>query len=168
MKNNFRFHCPGFSFVEFLIVLGIAVSTAAVGTISFHFHLSETLLRTSAQELASTLRWARRLAITRRNSHKVSFEPEEGKYWVEDAEGYSVEGITRLKDKIVFSDPGLRKWGIEDGIVESGVQDDAISFYPQGTAEAGSIYLKDKRSGNWYTVTITPLTGKVRVYEGVH
>ena len=43
----------------------------------------------------------------------------------------------------------------EDGIVEFDNPDDSgFSFYPQGTAESGSIYLREKESERWHTVTM--------------
>lgn len=157
-----------FSLLELLVVLGIISSFTLVGSLFFHHYFSETLLKTSAQEIASTLIWARRLAITKRQLHRVVFQTEKKKYWIEDNTGKRVEGVAYLKRGIVFADPELNKWGEEDGLIESGILDHAFSFYPQGTAEAGSIYLREKNDDNWYTITVAPTTGKVRIYPGKH
>jgi Tfp pilus assembly protein FimT len=159
---------PSFSLLELLVVLGIISSLTLLGSLFFYHHLSETLLKTSAQEIASTLIWARRLAITKRQSHRVVFQTEKKKYWIEDNRGKQVEGVAYLKRNIVFADPELNKWGEENGLIESGILDQAFSFYPQGTAEGGSIYLREKNGDNWYTITVVPTTGKVRVYPGKH
>jgi len=158
----------GFSLLELLVVLGIISSITLLSSLSFHRHFSETLLKTSAQEIASTLIWARRLAITKRQLHRVVFQTQRKKYWVEDNTGKQVEGVAYLKRGIIFADPELNKWGEENGLVESGILDDAFSFYPQGTAEGGSIYLREENGDNWYTVTVVPTTGKVRIYPGKH
>jgi len=154
----------GFSLVEILVVVGVISSVTLVCSLHFQNHLSGALLKTSAQELVSTLSWARRLAITKRQTHKVVFQTERGIYWIEDKDGARVEQVAHLKKGIVFANPGLGKWGEADGLVETGIPDDAITFYPQGTAEAGSIYLQDQDNKKWYTVTITPTTGAVIIY----
>ena len=158
----------GFSLIELIVAMGLISSIIFLGSLHFQSHLSQTLLKTSSQEVASTLRWARRLAITKRQPHKVVFQPQTGKYWIENAKGEKVEGVVCLKKRIKFANPELGKTGEEDGLVEAGIPDNAFSFYPQGTAEGGSIYLKDSEKGNWYTVTITPTTGGVTIYEEKH
>ncbi len=165
--KNFLFY-SGFSLLELLVVLGVISSTVTLGYISFHSHLSETLLKASVRELVSTLRWARSLAITKREIHKVVFQSKRRRYWIEDKEGNCVEGLNYLKEGVVFANPEIWKSGVEEGIIESGISDGALSFYPQGTAEGGSIYLKDKRNEKWYTLTVNPLTGSIKVYEGKH
>ena len=43
----------------------------------------------------------------------------------------------------------------EDGIVEFDNPDDSgYSFYAQGTAGSGSIYLKEKEGERWHTITM--------------
>ena len=157
----------GFSLIELIVVVAIISSIMFAGSLYFQNHLSGTILKTSAQDIASTLLWTRRLAISERKSYKVVFHPGKGKYWVEDTRGQRVEGIAYLNRKVRFADPELGKWGEEDGIVEGGVWDNSFFFYPQGTAEGGSIYLRDGKN-NWYTITIAPTTGGVRVYPEKH
>jgi len=155
--------------VEFIVVLAIISGIVAMATLSIRNFLSETYLKSSTQDLATTLRLARRLAITKRETYRVVINTPKGKYWIEDAKENRMEGVGYLKSGIIFADPNLDKMGEEDGIVEFGYwDDDAFSFFPQGTAEAGSIYLKDERNGNWYTITIVPTTGRVNTYPNKH
>jgi len=156
-----------FSLAELIVVLGIIFSLIFAGSLYFQNHLLKTSLKTSCQDIESTILLAKRLAITKRKIHKVKFQPERGKYWIENSEGEKVEGVNYLREGVTFSNPELRKWGEKDGIVEAGYPDNAISFYPQGTAEAGSIYLKDRKN-NWCTITILPATGNVRIYWEKH
>ena len=159
----------GFSLVELIVVLAIISGVTIIGTLSTQNFLSETYLKSSAQDLAITLRSARRLAITKREIYKVVIAPSQRKYWVEDIKENRVEGVGQLKSGIIFANPNLGKMGEEDGIVEFGYwNDNAFSFFPRGEAEAGSIYLKDERNGNWYTLTIVPTTGKVSIYPYKH
>lgn len=166
IKNGALF--KGFLLVELIFVLGIIVSVTLFGFVALHERFSQSLLKTSAQEIASTLTWARRLAITKRKSHKVVFAVKRRQYWIENEDGEPVDKIVNLKKGIIFANPNLNKWGEEDGIVEGGFSDNCFLFYPQGTAEGGSIYLKAENQDSWYTITVVPSTGKVNVYEGKH
>ena len=159
----------GFTLIELILVIGIMSSVTLICALSADNFLSKTRLESSAQDVASTLRCARRYAITRRMEHRVVFDLERGRYWIEDREGNVVEKGKGLSKNVIFADPCLGKWGEEDGLVEfDDIDDDSISFYPQGAAETGSIYLQDKDSGRWYTITITGPTGCVRIYPEKH
>ena len=158
----------GFSLLELIVVIGIILSVTVTGSLYFKNHFSGTLLKASAQEITSTLIWARRLAITKREPHRVVFHPQKKKYWIEDMKEIKVEGVNYLKKRIIFANPELGKWGEKNGLVEAGVPDNAFSFYPQGTAEGGSIYLQDGENKKWYTITITPSTGVITIYPEKH
>lgn len=151
------------------MVLGVVSVVVFLGILSGSSFLSRSRLKTSAQDIASTLRWARRLSITKRKEYRVVFEPEKRKYWIENEEGMVIEGKHSLLDNVVFADPDLWKREEDDGIVEfDDPDDDSLSFYPQGTAETGSIYLKNEDSGRWHTITISSTTGYIRVYPEKH
>lgn len=167
-RSNIKSSFPGFSLLELVIVVGIVLSVTSLSSLLFKGHFAETVLKTSAQDIASTLNWARRLAITRRKLYKVVFRVKEKKFWIEDDFREMVGRPAYLHSGVIFANPGLHKWGEEDGLVEAGGGDSAFSFYPQGTAEGGSIYIKEENSNNWYTITIVPSTGRVNVYPGKH
>ena len=159
----------GHTLIELILVLamvGAAVSLCLPFVSNFFFR---SRLKYSAEDIVSTLRWARRLAITKRGEHKVIFSPQRGNYWVEDKEGNVIGEKRSLGENVVFANPQLHKKGEEDGIVELDNPDNSsFSFYSQGTAEAGSIYLKEKDSQRWHTITITGSTGYVRIYPEKH
>ncbi|MFQ6067767.1 MAG: GspH/FimT family pseudopilin [bacterium] len=160
---------PGFTLMELIVVLGVVSVVIFLSILSVGSFLSRSRLKTSAEDIASTLRWARRLSITKRKEYRVVFDPARRKYWIEDKEGTVIEGTHSLSENVVFADPELWKKGEEDGIVEfDDPDDDSLSFYPQGTAETGSIYLKNEDSGSWYTITVSPTTGYIRVYPEKH
>lgn len=159
----------GFTLIELIIVLAIIGTVVSMSVPFVSSFLFRTNLESSAEDIVSTLRWARRLAITKRKEYRVIFNPQRGKYWLEDKEG-NIEGERHsLEENIVFADPDLNKMQEEDGIVEFDHPDDSgFSFYPQGTAESGSIYLKEKERERWRTVTITASTGYARIYPEKH
>ncbi|MBC7189272.1 hypothetical protein H5U35_03535 [Candidatus Aerophobetes bacterium] len=158
----------GLSLVELIVVVGVIFFVLSGTSLYFRGHLSKTRLKTSSQEIADTLRLTRRLAITGRKPYRTCFDVKKGKYWIENEEGERIQAPFYLKDNIVFANPQLDREGEEDGLVEGGIPDDSFSFYPQGTAEGGSIYIKDKAEEKWNTITITPSTGDVRIYENKH
>ncbi len=147
------------------MVVGVVGIVIFWGILSASSFLSRSRLKNSVEDIISTLRWARQLSITKRRKYRVVFEPARRKYWIEDEEGRVMEGKHSLAKNVVFADPDLWKREEEDGIVEfDDPDDDSLSFYPQGTAETGSIYLKNEDSGMWYTITISSTTGYIRVY----
>ena len=145
----------GYTLIELIIVLAIVGTVISVSVPFVSNFLFRTNLESSAEDIVSTLRWARRLAITKRKEYRVIFNPQRGKYWLEDKEGNITGERRSLQENIVFADPELDKMQEEDGIVEFDHPDDSgFSFYPQGTAESGSIYLKEKESERWHTITM--------------
>ena len=145
----------GFTLIELIIVLALVGTVVSISVPFVSNFLFRTHLESSAEDIVSTLRWARRLAITKRQVYRVIFNPQRGKYWLEDKEGNITGERRSLQENIVFADPELNKMQEEDGIVEFDNPDDSgISFYPQGTAESGSIYLKQKESERWHTITM--------------
>jgi len=159
----------GYALVELVIVLAMVGTVISVCLPFVSGFLFKTRLKNSAEDIISTLRWARRLAITKRRECRVVFNPQKGKYWLEDKEGNIIGERRSLQENIVFANPQLHKKEEEDGIVEFDNPDDSsFSFYPQGTAEAGSIYLQEKGSQRWHTITITASTGYARIYPEKH
>ncbi|MBA7684375.1 hypothetical protein ES703_92770 [subsurface metagenome] len=131
--------------------------------------LAATRLKESAKDIASMLRLARRLAITDRGECRVVFDSKGGRYWIEGEKGDILEKKHSLQRNVVFANPYLGKDGEKDGIVEFDSPDDsALSFYPQGTAETGSLYLYDGDTRKWYTLTLTSSTGNVKLYPEKH
>ena len=159
----------GHTLIELIVVLAVVSVIIALSVSSIGNFLSRSRLKNSAEDITSTLRWARRLAITKREVYRVVFNPKKRKYWVENEEGNVLEKKQSLEENIIFANPELYKEGEEDGIVEFNDPDDnSFSFYPQGTAETGSIYLQGKGNREWYTITIASTTGYVKVYPEKH
>lgn len=158
----------GFTLIELMIVIAVISFVSFLAIFSTGDFLSKTRLQSSAENIAVTLRRARRLTITQRKKYKVVFDLETKSYWIEDKDGEIQKKGKKLEKNIIFADPCLGKWGEGDGIVElDDPDDDSFLFYPEGTAETGSIYLQSEDSKKWYTVTIA-LNGYVRVYPEKH
>ncbi|MCD6231445.1 prepilin-type N-terminal cleavage/methylation domain-containing protein [Candidatus Aerophobetes bacterium] len=158
----------GFALIELVVVIAIISLVSFLVVFSGGDFFPKTRLESSAENIAALLRWARRLAITKRKRYEVVFDLRRKTYWVEDGETHTRGEVRRLEKNVIFADPHLGKVGEEDGMIElDDPDDDSFLFYPEGTAEAGSIYLWSKDSKRWYTVTIA-LNGYVRVYPEKH
>jgi len=159
----------GYTLIELIIVVAMVGTVITVCLPFISDFLFKTRLDNSAEDIVSTLRLARRLAITKREKCRVVFNSLKGKYWLEDKEGNIIGEKRSLQESIVFANPELHKEGEEDGIVELDNPDNSsFSFYSQGTVEAGSIYLQEKGTQEWRTITITPSTGYARIYPEKH
>ena len=146
-------------------LVGTVVSVSLPHVSDFLFY---TNLESSAEDIVSTLRWARRLSITKRAKYRTVFNSQSGRYWLEDEEGNIAGERHSLQEHVVFADPELGKRQEEDGIVEFDSPDDSsLSFYPQGTAESGSIYLKEEKSQRWHTITMKSFLYFVRLVKGL-
>ncbi len=92
----------GFTLIELIIVLAIIGTVVSISVPLVSSFLFRTNLESSAEDIVSTLRWARRLAITRRKEYRVIFNTQRGKYWLEDKEG-NIEGERHsLQENIVL------------------------------------------------------------------
>jgi len=166
---NFYLPSTGLTIIELIVVLAIISAVVAFSVLSLGNFASERYLKASAQDLASTMKWARQLAITNRKAHQVVFSSSDDRYWIEDNEGKKIGRSQQLKRGVHFSNPNLGKNGEEDGIVEfDNPEDGGFSFYPRGSAETGSIYLQEKGKERWYTLTVAGTTGYVRIYAEKH
>lgn len=156
----------GFSFLELIVVVGIIGVVSFFSFIEAQEFTEKTKLSSTSREIDSVLRLARSLSLTQRKIYRVIFLPQKGEYFLEDETG-RVELKRKILPGVIFANPSLGKKGEEDGVVEFGREDGAFVFYPKGTAEGGSIYLKLQERERWCTITLSP-TGYIRIYFKKH
>ena len=92
----------GFTLIELIVVIGIMSLVSFIAISSARNFLFKTRLESSAENIAATLRWARRLAITERKKYKVVFDLERKTYWVEDKERWLRKEGKKLEKKSSF------------------------------------------------------------------
>jgi general secretion pathway protein H len=139
----------GFTLVELLVVLVIAVAVATVSIPLFSKLLARAELRGTASDLATLLRYTRGQAIARRRETSVRCELDTRRCRVPQLD--KVYTLAQgLEVKLVTADLG----GSDERAGE-------VRFFPDGTSSGGEITLS--RAGNGYAIRVEWLTGHVSV-----
>lgn len=141
----------GFTLVELMVVMVIAVAAVALITPMFGGAVSSAELRQSARQVAAALRAARSEAVS--TNQPVA--------WVLDVEAKrfslsSQSGVRSLPERLE----------VELTTAESELQSEnigAIRFYPDGTSSGGRVALGDARKQ--LDVDVDWLTGRVRILQ---
>lgn len=116
---------------------------------------ADTKLKTSAQELTATLRYAYQSALSQGLRYKINFQQSGGEYWLEKEQNYAFVEIRNSLIKPILLPAGISFKRITGS---SGL------FYPNGTADNLTVYLQNEHS-NIYTVQFNGLTGQIRVFD---
>jgi Tfp pilus assembly protein FimT len=144
----------------------------------------DALLRSTGRELVGVLNLAYSQTITVNQRHRVRLDKAGGRYFIERAvrEGEQGSGFVPVRDV-----PGgegkldarisiqIRKQGADartappassgsTNELRAGTSTESIAFYPDGTAEAGEILLRD-RDGFGLALRINPTTARVRIVQ---
>lgn len=176
----------GFSLIELMVVLVLMGIMMATIIPEMKGTYEDALLRTNGRKLMSVFDLAYTRAITVNQLHRVRLDRKTGHYFVEhpgrgagngggfvpvdDVPGSDGDIDPRITLEIrkadeapsAAADPEARFVSGDDLLF--GKRDDAIAFYPDGTAEAGAIVLRD-RDGFGIALRINPITARVRAVE---
>lgn len=174
----------GFSLIELIVVLVIIGMAVAVTAPFIFWTLERVEIRAAVKEIASSLRYARSVAISEKKEMRFYMDLDERLYWLdtrrgeeqeEDAEngdpGQEGEGtspspsyptIKRSLNSLVNVDLFVRG---EDEFDEGTVM---ILFSPFGSSSGGQFNLKtheESRRPLYFTVKVDPVTGRVKTKE---
>jgi type II secretion system protein H len=171
-----------FTLIELMVVVAlIAIMTAMIlpemtGT------YQDALLRSTSRELVNAFNLAYSRAVSFNQPHRVRIEPGTGKYFVEkrvvehgradfvslrDVPGGEGKLDTRISVEIQMAGESMaEETGASTDREESPVlgQEDVITFYCDGTADAKEVVLQD-RQGFRLALRINPTTARVHVVE---
>ena len=173
----------GFTLVELMVVIVIIGIMTAMMIPEMKGTFQDALLRSTSRELVNVCDLAYSRAVSLNQVRRIRLDEKTGRYRVEkrviengqedyittdDAPGDQGELDTRIA--IEFRQPGGNTSepatppdvaGAGGGSPVDGV---AIAFYPDGTADAGEITLRDQE-GFRLALRINPITARVHVVE---
>lgn len=177
----------GFTLLELMVVVVLIGIMTAMIIPEMKGSLQDALLRSTARKLVAVFNIASSQAATTSQLHRVQIDRKKSRCFVERTarEGEEKNGFVPLKD-IPGGEGNLdarvtievRKLGEEPTAGPNEQQErptakedesnipntEAIAFYPDGTADAREIILKD-REGFRLALRINPTTGRVLIVE---
>ncbi|HEY6262941.1 MAG TPA: GspH/FimT family pseudopilin [Nitrospiraceae bacterium] len=146
MSRNLRIQEQGWSLTELLVVLAILSIMSLLAGPSYQTMAARTQARSATAEIASELRLARQLAMTRRERLRVIFDPEARTITLQRADA---EGVLRVYK---YADRGV--------VVEEPTAGPELLFQPSGrSASPTTIRVRDSQ-GSEITFTVS-ITGRV-------
>lgn len=175
----------GFSLIELIVVLVILGLAAAVTAPFIFWTLERVEIRSAVKEIASSLRYARSVAISEKKEMRFYMDLDERLYWLDTRReerpgedtagngdtGQEGEGTSpspsyptkkRSLNSLVKVDLFVRG---EDELDEGTVM---VSFSPFGSSSGGQFNLKtheESRRPLYFTVKVDPVTGRVKTKE---
>jgi type II secretion system protein H len=174
-----------FTLVEIMVVVVLIGIMTALIVPEMKGTYEDAVLRSTGRELVDAFKLAYSRTVSLNQLHRVRLDTEAGRFIVEkrvlDRSGETfvplpdVPGSEGTLDKRITV--AIRKAGsmtAEEAGPPSGASEESpappstdITFYPDGTAEAGEILLRDKQ-GYRLALRINPTTARVRVVELAH
>lgn len=177
----------GFTLIELMVVIVLVGIMAAMIVPEMKGTYENALLRSTSRKLVSAFNLASSRAVALSEVHRIQLDPRNGRYLVERPvhEGEAGSGFVPVRDvpgaegqldtRISIELRADDESSAETAREESGrslAEEDAekrqrrevISFYPDGTADAREVLLRD-REGFWLGLRINPITARVHVVE---
>jgi type II secretion system protein H len=173
----------GFTLIELMVVLVLIGILSAMILPEMKGTYGDALLRSSGRDLVNVFKLAYSQAVSLNQTHVVRLEPKTGRYLVErrgsghgnrrafvplkDVSGSSgkidarinVEILKQAGDDLIKAEPITSKESAESTGGDAG---DAIGFYPDGTADAADVLLRDQ-AGFGLRLRIDPVTARVEI-----
>jgi type II secretion system protein H len=177
-----RLFRAGFTLMELMVVLVLIGIVTAMIIPEMKGTFQDALLRSTSRELIGAFSLTSSQAVSLNQLHRVRLDPRTGRYLVErrvfekGQEGFVPArdlpgGAGELDSRIAIEvrKPGETSSGAPEGGSaaaenDAQTQDVVFAFYPDGTADAGEILLRD-RDGFQLALRINPITARTHVVE---
>jgi prepilin-type N-terminal cleavage/methylation domain-containing protein len=157
-KLNRCLQPKGFTLVELLVVTIIIAILTIISIPSFRRTYNSLQLSTSANDLASALRYAQERSIAQRNNYRFILNIDNNNYWMEKLETTEEgEEYQRIKGKLGRTFYVPKFLTIEPNSTE-------IIFNPDGSSDLILIYIIDQKE-NYFTIASEGISGYVKVYD---
>ena len=176
----------GFTLIELVVVVAIIGVLTAMIIPEMRGSYEDAVLRSTARKLISTFDLAYSRSVSMNQLHRVHLDRMSGRYVIEQrsrsvealngfvpvrdvpgAEGTLDSRISiQLQQPFMMADESSGEAQDQTGAdMGTPVLEDAIAFYPDGTADAMEILLRD-RAGFKLVMRIDPITARVHLVEG--
>jgi type II secretion system protein H len=180
---NNRGNHRGFTLVEMLVVVAIISIMSVAIVAEMHGTFQDALLRSTSRELASAFNLASSRAVSVNRPHRIRLDSVSHRYFLErgtrggvdfrparDVVGNSGNLDSRITIHIL--EPGVNapddagqepsEDSAKAGDLPASQPAEAVTFYPDGTADARQIELTD-RDGFRLALRINPITSRVQI-----
>jgi type II secretion system protein H len=155
----------GFSLIELMVVLLLIAVLSAMIIPAMHGTYEDALLRSTARRLVDVCNLANSRAVTLNQVFCVRLNTKEGKYLVEPQrkapatakQMAPMEGVFDQRVSVELRQP-------QADSADTANQRDQITFYPDGTADARELLLRN-RQGFQLALRINPVTARVQIVE---
>jgi len=149
----------GFTLLELVLVLfiiGLIVGLALPFVVKT---LNRVKLQSEVRQIASTIKFARSEAISKKILFTFNANIEQNKYWLAIPKEKKIIQSKTLDESIRIRDYKRAEDTLKDGNF-------IINFYPRGNSSAGTIRLEssiDESETTGYDIIIDPITAKPKI-----
>lgn len=170
-----------FTLIEMVVVVALIAILAAMTIPEMQGSFDDALLRSSGRDLVDVFGLASSRAVSLDRRFQVKFDLQTGQYIVEreshndtgddfiplkDVSGAQGKIDPRIAIRLLFPDQDASGKGLDLRPRPANAAD-AVAFYPDGTADAAEIRLRD-RAGFELRLQINPITARVQVTGPEH
>ena len=156
----------GFTLIELGVTVFVIALMLALAAPQFVRSYNSSLLSETARNFATTCQFARIQAVSQQQPALVHIDPRQQRFWLTQlltsADGATEEHTLRAEQ--VSPRIRLVKAEVTAATEASDPQVAVMTFYPNGTCDAATVYFRGEGKGSDLAVSLDPITGKPVVY----